>query len=1186
MADTHQWHDPLLITDASLHEEENLTNRYRNLTLSWHRDVMEDDIDFTTQANDGSVRVLQADDSLNVGLSMFGFSLSAHDLVTCARSPDTYGSFNEGSLEIMKCACIEEMEPRMDISFEKNIYDSEMISASPDLIMCDSSPNIPQKSNGSSIEFLKSIYDEDFRPNMEISFEKCCDDGSKSFELLPQQRNQDNVPRARVPILHINSGLTVGNMISFGGVNYVNDNFFEGGDTSKADTVFGDGDCWSLYQTARYGNFSYKFPLLEPGTYIIDFHFAEFEYRSMGMRVFNILIQDRKVVLSIDIFDRVGANKPFVVSDLETHVDADGNLSIRFEGVVGSPILCGISLWKDTCRSASAAKSSELVETASPLEKFGNLNVNGNFQQLCKECEVKRNELQEKNRLIEELKRDNQLKSRECLESCRSLQELQNELMRKSMHVGSLAFAVEGQVKEKSKWSSSLIDFTRKLKIMKMEQIELSEVATDFKKCLSDFIDMSSIIQSTIRREADLHCDLKVKLIEGTKERKELNNKVLELKGNIRVFCRSRPLNPEEISSGASMAVDFESAKNGDVLVKSSGAAKKMFKFDAVFSPKADQAEVFQDTAPFVRSVLDGYNVCIFAYGQTGTGKTFTMEGTQEARGVNYRTLDELFCLMKNREHQYQHEVSVSVLEVYNEQIRDLLTSGTQPGTSTKRLEIRQVGDGVHVPGLVEAPIKNMSEAWEVLKAGSNARAVGSTNANECSSRSHCIHCVMVKSQNLLDGECTRSKLWLVDLAGSERIAKTEVQGERLKEAQNINRSLFALGDVISALATKSPHIPFRNSKLTHLLQDSLGGDSKTLMFVQISPNEDDLTETLCSLNFASRVRGIELGPAKKQVDTAEFLKNKLMVEKMKQELKSKDLQVKKMEDLMHNLDIRGKETDMKNKLLLEKVKELEMQLIIERNLAQQSTDSKKAAVQQIKQQQEQAAATRPPLASLPLRLYKNITELQHQTFCMELENVPRLLTQYASYEPLDPIAPQTGSVNHIDLIEKENNPETGKLNVLSQRAERASSICATARGASVLSNPRRNSLIPLPFLPMQNSKTNNLSNGLLQEDCFSQPISEESPKGLRSGGKKTSNILRRSLQKKIQIKPAVQQQMRKGGVNVGEKIRLSIHGRGRMARRVLLGNNGKRTDSTTQHKIIQEKEKGWNIGTGGRNLL
>lgn len=192
---------------------------------------------------------------------------------------------------------------------------------------------------------------------------------------------------------------------------------------------------------------------------------------------------------------------------------------------------------------------------------------------------------------------------------------------------------------------------------------------------------------------------------------------------------------------------------------------------------------------------------------------------------------------------------------------------------------------------------------------------------------------IMVKAKNLMNGDCTKSTLWLVDLAGSERLAKTDVQGERLKEAQNINRSLSALGDVIYALATKSSHIPYRlsislsvsvmsliilsaltlfhlftirNSKLTHLLQDSLGknlywpfirinpwvhcglylcecandagGDSKTLMFVQISPSEHDVSETLSSLNFATRVRGVELGPARKQVDTGELQKMKAMV--------------------------------------------------------------------------------------------------------------------------------------------------------------------------------------------------------------------------------------------------------------------------------------------------------------------
>ncbi|KAK9269292.1 hypothetical protein L1049_001062 [Liquidambar formosana] len=612
------------------------------------------------------------------------------------------------------------------------------------------------------------------------------------------------------------------------------------------------------------------------------------------MRVFDVFIQEQKVVSCIDIFARVGANRPLVISDLKTFVDGDEGLSIRVEGVVGSPIVCGISIRKDSPSNSGEVELPELMGVPQMQEcgikESDDCEVARELQKLQRDYEFQKKELAETKRVLEVLKRDNQLKSRECKEAWKSLQDLQNELMRKSMHVGSLAFAIEGQVKEKSRWFSSLRDLTRKLKIMKMEHIKLSEDALAYKKCLVDINEMGSTIQSTISHQVNLHEDLKIKFTEGAKERKELYNKVLELKGNIRVFCRCRPLNTEEIASGASMTIDFESARDGELTVKSNGAPRKTFRFDAVFGPQADQVDVFQDTAPFATSVLDGYNVCIFAYGQTGTGKTFTMEGTEEARGVNFRTLEELFRIIKERQKLFRYDISVSVLEVYNEHLRDLLVSGTQPGAAAKRLEIRQVGEGVHhVPGLVEAHVNNMSEVWEVLQTGSNARAVGSTNANEHSSRSHCIHCVMVKGENLLNGECTRSKLWLVDLAGSERVAKTEVQGERLKETQNINRSLSALGDVISALATKSPHIPFRNSKLTHLLQDSLGGDSKTLMFIQISPNESDLSETLCSLNFASRVRGIELGPAKKQLDTTELLKYKQTVEKTKQDIKSKD---------------------------------------------------------------------------------------------------------------------------------------------------------------------------------------------------------------------------------------------------------------------------------------------------------
>ncbi|GLT64702.1 hypothetical protein SLA2020_371790 [Shorea laevis] len=813
------------------------------------------------------------------------------------------------------------------------------------------------------------------------------------------------------------------------------------------------------------------------------------------------------------------------------------------------------------------------------------------------ECQKK--EIIELTRVIGELRQENQLKSNECQEAWKSLQELQNELMRKSMHVGSLAFAIEGQVKEKSRWFSSLRDMTRKLKIMKMEHIKVSEEALLFKNCLGDINKISETIQSRIHQQVNINEELKIKFLKGARERKELYNKVLELKGNIRVFCRCRPLNDEEVAAGASMALDFESAKDGELTVMSNGAPKRTFKFDNVFGPQADQVDVFEETAPLATSVLDGYNVCIFAYGQTGTGKTFTMEGTKEARGVNFRTLEQLFRIINERQKLYRYDISVSVLEVYNEQIRDLLVSGTQPGMAAKRLEVRQVGERMHhVPGLVEAHVNNINEAWEVLQTGSNARAVGSTNANEHSSRSHCIHCVMVKGENLLSGECTKSKLWLVDLAGSERVAKTEVQGERLKETQNINRSLSALGDVISALATKSPHIPFRNSKLTHLLQDSLGGDSKTLMFVQISPNENDLGETLCSLNFASRVRGIELGPAKRQLENTEFQRCKQMVEKSKQDMRIKDMQIKMMQETIHGLDLKIKERDLKNKNLQDKVKELEWQLLIERKLARQHVDTKiveqQQQQQQIKQQQEIQNSTpmRSPLAARPLGTFKNLNEAASEPPMKEPVNLARSLMENSS-KPLTPLPSTNSFVKHIDPSEKENSPLVDENLLLPKRTGKAS-ICEAARRITVTSAPRHNTLFPLPSAP----NSTQAPRPLLPSPPCEENIREEedeffiertlcnSPKPMKSGGKKLGSNLRRSLHKKIQTKSPMHQQLRKG-VNVGmERVRVSIGSRGRMAHRALVGN-GRRGTKENQQKLIQrEKRRGWNIGTTGRAAI
>ncbi|XP_028770902.1 kinesin-like protein KIN-14S isoform X2 [Neltuma alba] len=466
-----------------------------------------------------------------------------------------------------------------------------------------------------------------------------------------------------------------------------------------------------------------------------------------------------------------------------------------------------------------------------------------------------------------------------------------------------------------------ILDLSSEIQELKNQHVALS----DHVKFTTESFPGLEVVKSvqSLGTEYEL---LKRKYLEESAERRRLYNEVIEMKGNIRVFCRCRPLNESETSNGHASVVNFESSTDNELQVICSDSSKKQFRFDCVFRPDDNQEAVFAQTRPIVTSVLDGFNVCIFAYGQTGTGKTFTMEGTPENRGVNYRTLDELFRISEERRSVMKYELVVSMLEVYNEKIRDLLAENSdQP---TKKLEIKQAADGTQeVPGLVEARAYGIEDVWQMLNSGNRTRSVGSTNANELSSRSHCLLRVTVTGENLINGQRTRSHLWLVDLAGSERVGKTEAEGDRLKESQFINKSLSALGDVISALASKSAHIPYRNSKLTHILQSSLGGDCKTLMFVQISPSAADLGETLCSLNFATRVRGIESGPARKQVDVTELFKYKQMAEKLKHDEK----ETKKLQDSLHALQLRLAAREHICRNLQEKVRDLENQIAEER---------------------------------------------------------------------------------------------------------------------------------------------------------------------------------------------------------------------------------------------------------------
>eukprot|EP01041_Mallomonas_annulata_P007974 gene7974-16322_t len=344
--------------------------------------------------------------------------------------------------------------------------------------------------------------------------------------------------------------------------------------------------------------------------------------------------------------------------------------------------------------------------------------------------------------------------------------------------------------------------------------------------------------------------------------RKKLHNEMEDLKGKIRVYVRIRPMSTSEIERRCEDAV----IKDGkmSVMVKGVGAAdaKKIYDFDQTFGGDEGntQVDVFKDTKHLVMSVIDGYNVCIFAYGQTGSGKTYTMmgsadiancvsaDGTFEASaGVLPRAVAELFRLLNEREAQLEATVEVQMFQLYRDGLEDLLRGGMQVASRRKKKASSDDEAGpslrivlaehspsglVEVEGAEKIMAENAAEVMKIVAFGSSRRTTASTNMNSESSRSHLICVLVVRLTNRRTKTTTIGKLTLVDLAGSERVDKSGAQGEVLKEAQSINKSLSALGGVIAALTSGNTHIPYRDHALTMLMSDSIGGNAKTLMFV------------------------------------------------------------------------------------------------------------------------------------------------------------------------------------------------------------------------------------------------------------------------------------------------------------------------------------------------------------------
>ncbi|XWS61771.1 hypothetical protein CRYUN_Cryun07bG0154000 [Craigia yunnanensis] len=389
-------------------------------------------------------------------------------------------------------------------------------------------------------------------------------------------------------------------------------------------------------------------------------------------------------------------------------------------------------------------------------------------------------------------------------------------------------------------------------------------------------------------------------------ENRRLYNEVQDLKGNIRVYCRIRPFLPRQSKKQTTIEYIGE---NGELVVlnpsKQGKDTHRLFKFNKVFSPAATQEEVFLDTQPLIRSVLDGYNVCIFAYGQTGSGKTYTMSGpnvsSKEDWGVNYRALNDLFQISQSRKTSIIYEIGVQMVEIYNEQIRDLLVGDS----SQRRLGVCNTTqpNGLAVPEASMHSVKSTTDVLELMNIGLTNRAVGATALNERSSRSHSVLTVHVRGTDLRINAVLRGSLHLVDLAGSERVDRSEATGDRLREAQHINKSLSALGDVIFALAQKNAHVPYRNSKLTQVLQSSLGGKAKTLMFVQLNPDVDSYSETVSTLKFAERVSGVELGAALTNREGRDIRELMEQVAFLKETITKKDQEVERLQLLKGNVN-------------------------------------------------------------------------------------------------------------------------------------------------------------------------------------------------------------------------------------------------------------------------------------------
>ena len=404
--------------------------------------------------------------------------------------------------------------------------------------------------------------------------------------------------------------------------------------------------------------------------------------------------------------------------------------------------------------------------------------------------------------------------------------------------------------------------------------------------------------------------------------------------GNVNVICRFRPMNELEKTNGneevcvftSPTTLQFHSTRENN---------NYRFKFDRIFPPSSTQEDIYNfGVKGIIDSVLDGYNGTVLAYGQTSSGKTYTMQGEMNnnaAQGIIPRMIEHVFDFIHSQEGS-EFMIKVSMIEIYLEKIRDLLD------LSRVNLQVREnFSKGIYVDGCSERYVGCPEDVYAALKIGSNNRAQAATLMNEHSSRSHSIFILTINQNNKKEGFSKVGKLYLVDLAGSEKLSKTGATGPTIDEAKLINKSLTTLGRVIYNLTDgKSNHVPYRDSKLTRVLQESLGGNSKTCLIITCSPSIYNESETLSTLRFGLRAKKIKNKPKiNKEVTVAELQK---LVDKLKENLKKANNRITQLENFIRQNGLRVPESsykieedeEEKRKEIEEKAKEKDAKNIVE----------------------------------------------------------------------------------------------------------------------------------------------------------------------------------------------------------------------------------------------------------------